>query len=90
MFWLMLEVVGLVTIMVRFLIVDVLPHMTLFWEGDRFIKRVFSYLLIIISVRKIRLIQTYGNHPRGGVNRVMVSFCKFKLCECKRQLYASI
>ena len=21
---------------------------------------------------------TYGNHPREGVNRVMVSFCKFK------------
>ena len=45
---------------------------------------------IMQSVRKIRLIQTYGNHLRGGVNRVTVSFCKFKLCECKRQIYASI
>ena len=26
----------------------------------------------------------------GVVNRVMVFFCKFKLYECKRQLYVNI
>ena len=46
-----------------------------------------------MSVRKIRLIQPMVltlENGGGGVNRVMVSFCKFKLSECKRQLYASI
>ena len=30
-------------------------------------------------VRKLEANPNYGNHPRGGgVNKVMVSFCKFK------------
>ena len=43
-----------------------------------------------INVRKIGLIQLKVITLGGGLNRVMVSFCKFKLCECKRQLYANI
>ena len=45
-------------------------------------------------VKKNRLIQpmviTLEEGGGGEVKRVMISFCKFKLCECKRQIYASI
>ena len=48
-------------------------------------------IFINIFVRKIRLIQPMVITLKGmGVNRVMVSFCRSKLFECKRQLYASI
>ena len=63
-------------------------YLNLFVSYLKFSNKLFN------SVRKIRLIQlmviTLGRGGGGGGNRVMVSFCKFKLCECKRQLYASI
>ena len=50
-------------------------------------------------IRKIRLIQPMvitlkegggRGGEGGGVKRVMVSFFKFKLSECKKQIYANI
>ena len=46
-----------------------------------------------LHVRKFRLIQPMVitlKGGEGGVNRVMISFCKFKLCEWRDKLYASI
>ena len=50
-------------------------------------------------IRKIKLIQPMvitlkegggRGGEGGGVKRVMVSFFKFKLSECKKQIYANI
>ena len=56
-------------------------------------KIVFNKILwnLLKTIRKIRLIQPMvitlegGGGGGGGGNRVMVSFCKFKLCKSKRQ-----
>ena len=55
------------------------------------VKSMLYFITLVSIVRKIRLIQPMViTLEGGGVNRVMVTFCKFKLCEYKRQLYASI
>ena len=67
-----------------------------------FICVLYAYFVAYFSnvfVRKIRLIQPMvitlkegggRGGEGGGVKRVMVSFFKFKLSECKKQIYANI